>query len=469
MKRYFALLGMVLPIWACLTSSAAPVFKNPAAAESSTANKQDSNTKAAFAAAPSVVLTSPRIGAVVNQNETLTITADATDQDGTVSKVEFYVNNNKVGEDTSSPYSVTWSPAAAGDHTLTAKAFDNAGGSSSSAPIKISILEWGQRIVRILPLGNSLTYDDRVNDTRGEGDRPSYRFKLAKMLKDAGYSVDFVGSRYTGFNLFTDANNGGIPGIRDDQMARMLETGFNARDGKQETPGPYLETYPADIILLHIGTNQVDPNPADVENILNQVDKYEAASKSQVTVILAQIANRVSGAERDVTTAFNRNIKAMAEARIAKGDKIVLVDMENGAGLVYALQPDGDMADNLHPNESGYEKMATVWFNALKNVLGKPTGISDPASPESLVKMTVSPNPFQNELNVQVQSPGSKEAVLELYDIGGKRIAELFNGSIQSNRTLEIRHTTNKLASGMYIAKLRTEHGVVTRKLILQR
>ena len=64
----------------------------------------------------------------------------------------------------------------------------------------------------------------------------------------------------------------------------------------------------------------------------------------------------------------------MANARIAAGDDIVMVDMEDGAGLDYALDTsppydDGDMYDNLHPNDRGYGKMAAKWYQHLVQIL----------------------------------------------------------------------------------------------------
>jgi hypothetical protein len=83
---------------------------------------------------------------------------------------------------------------------------------------------------------------------------------------------------------------------------------------------------------------------------------------------LARIINR--NVYSQITTDFNDNVQAMAEARIAIGDKIAIVDMEDGAGIDYRLETNGgDMADNLHPNDSGYAKMAVVWFDALKDIL----------------------------------------------------------------------------------------------------
>ena len=87
-----------------------------------------------------------------------------------------------------------------------------------------------------------------------------------------------------------------------------------------------------------------------------------------MTVILAMIINR--NVYSALTTQFNDNVEAMARARIANGDKIILVDMEDGAGIDYRLTTDGgDMWNNLHPWESGYTKMAAVWKAALAQFL----------------------------------------------------------------------------------------------------
>ncbi len=52
----------------------------------------------------------------------------------------------------------------------------------------------------------------------------------------------------------------------------------------------------------------------------------------------------------------------MAQNRIDEGDDIIIVDMENGAGINYST----DLVDGIHPNDTGYSKMANVWFKALE-------------------------------------------------------------------------------------------------------
>ena len=82
---------------------------------------------------PAVALGAPVVGTTVTWGQSVTITATAADSDGTIARVEFYDGTTKIGEDATAPYEFTWTNAPAGTRTITARAFDNAGGSTVSA------------------------------------------------------------------------------------------------------------------------------------------------------------------------------------------------------------------------------------------------------------------------------------------------------------------------------------------------
>lgn len=92
-------------------------------------------------APPSVAITSPANGAVFGFWATITINASASDSDGTVTKVEFFRNDGatKLGEDLTAPYSYQWRMAPSGTHILRAKATDNQGAITTSAPVSIRV------------------------------------------------------------------------------------------------------------------------------------------------------------------------------------------------------------------------------------------------------------------------------------------------------------------------------------------
>ncbi len=72
----------------------------------------------------------------------MTLSAVASDSDGTVTRVDFFDGATLVGTDATAPYSVTWSDAGAGAHSLTAVAFDNQLASGTSPVIPISAQEF---------------------------------------------------------------------------------------------------------------------------------------------------------------------------------------------------------------------------------------------------------------------------------------------------------------------------------------
>lgn len=88
---------------------------------------------------PTVTLTSPSSTGSYNQGTAITLSANASDGDGTITNVEFYVSGSKVGEDATSPYSISWTPQLSGAYTIEARAIDDRKGSTTSASISINV------------------------------------------------------------------------------------------------------------------------------------------------------------------------------------------------------------------------------------------------------------------------------------------------------------------------------------------
>ena len=225
--------------------------------------------------------------------------------------------------------------------------------------------------VKIMPLGDSITHENYrdANITTPEANRTSYRDDLLTSLTADNYSIDFVGSLNSGSAKMPDADHEGHNGIEDGELAAGVEANLTAN--------------PAEIVLLHIGTNGdiTDEDASDVNTLLDNIDTYEQTNATHVKVVLARIINcwedwnnTAAGVPFDACTPavqtrisnFNNNIDTMVATRIAAGDDITVVDMENGAGFDYNAS---DMIDDLHPNDTGYAKMAVQWHNALKTVI----------------------------------------------------------------------------------------------------
>ncbi|MBN2612931.1 MAG: carbohydrate-binding protein [Bacteroidales bacterium] len=92
---------------------------------------------------PSVSISSPANGATFTSGANITVSANASDSDGSISKVEFYQGSAKLGEDASSPFAYTWNNVAAGTYSLTARATDNDGATSTSSAVTITVNQGG--------------------------------------------------------------------------------------------------------------------------------------------------------------------------------------------------------------------------------------------------------------------------------------------------------------------------------------
>jgi len=211
---------------------------------------------------------------------------------------------------------------------------------------------------RIMPLGDSIT-----KGWYGSVYRWGYRKPLYDKLTNDLYDFDFIGSSVDG--VFSDPNHEGHNGWRADELlnGRIGEPGA----GKLQI---WLNIYSPDVILLHIGTNDITqghPNTVnEVNDIFNLIDSYEYANNKHITVFLALIINRridSDAAKRAQTTQLNSSIYTLAMNRITTGDDIIIVDMETA--LDYSIG--ADMSDEVHPNDNGYLKMANIWYDALSD------------------------------------------------------------------------------------------------------
>jgi len=227
--------------------------------------------------------------------------------------------------------------------------------------------------IKIMPLGDSLTYDYTLADTDNPHPisiRTAYRSHLWCVLRDANVSADLIGSQSAG-----------------QAMTPLFDTDNEGRFGWHsleitESAYSYMTNSSPNIVLLHAGTNDNDTSAAGVAAILDQINLYEQHSGRTARVIVALIINR-RGPDR-ITQIFNENLQELVNLYMLNGDSATLIDMYRGAGLTRS-----DYVDSLHPNTNGYIKMIAVWFNALMapytpELYTFPTTVVNPAYTTSL-------------------------------------------------------------------------------------
>lgn len=201
--------------------------------------------------------------------------------------------------------------------------------------------------LRIMALGASVTFGT------GSSTGNSYRKDLRDMLVASGSTVNFVGE-FTNGN-FTNRQVEATPGFVISQIADSAN---------KETPISL-----PNLVLMDAGTNNCNKGgliPDAGANVSAMISNIFAQSPGS-TVILTTILVNAQDAEQEACRVdINNQYTAMAAQMTAQGAKLVLVDMRGPDGPTTA-----DLADKRHPNDVGYQKMATVWFQGIQQAVNQ--------------------------------------------------------------------------------------------------
>lgn len=161
---------------------------------------------------PAVSLTSPANNKKIDALSSVLISANASDTDGYVTKVEFYQGSSLLGTATNTPYNFTWNNPPKGNYALTAKAYDNAGGVTTSAAVNISV---DTMVVAgsVNPSGDAYVRD---------GSSANTNFGTATTLVVKNDGVGYARQSYLQFDLST------LPTSFDNATLRLNVTGINS-------------------------------------------------------------------------------------------------------------------------------------------------------------------------------------------------------------------------------------------------
>jgi lysophospholipase L1-like esterase len=216
--------------------------------------------------------------------------------------------------------------------------------SSVSPEHVVTVTGSAQKVpIKIMPLGDSITFGTPDPSYGG------YRHLLGALLESDGYSIDFVGSRQNGNGIIPDSDNEGHPGW----TILQVKSGIEANGS--------LETYRPDIILLHIGTNDIrQGDVASATGNLSALLDDILVRVPQTRIIVAQIIPFRRGPDPEHRS-YNAAIPGIVAA---KGSRVTMVDMQN-------ILSKSDYADGIHPNASGYDKMARAWEPAIRAVASR--------------------------------------------------------------------------------------------------
>ncbi len=105
---------------------------------------------------PTATITSPIDNSTFLTPASVTINATAADSDGSIYKVDFFAGTTLLGSVTQSPYSFQWKNVPVGTYTLTIKATDNGGATTTSSTVNVIVKDPIIPVVSIVsPVNNS--------------------------------------------------------------------------------------------------------------------------------------------------------------------------------------------------------------------------------------------------------------------------------------------------------------------------
>ena len=206
----------------------------------------------------------------------------------------------------------------------------------------------------ILPLGDSIT-----------GGTPyTYRYELYKTLRSANLPFEFIGSQ---------SNTNHYPGDWDAQNEG--HSGWTTQDILEHLGRYWIHTYTPDIVLLHLGTNDIAEiafsmmNPfvddLTIENSIESLIKIITLLREKnqnVVIYLAKILPMIVPDSQNkfpsLVASLNQGIQSIASNLSTKNSPIHLVDMNSDFG-------EEDLYDGVHPSEAGATKMAQKWASAI--------------------------------------------------------------------------------------------------------
>lgn len=191
-----------------------------------------------------------------------------------------------------------------------------------------------------MPLGASITWGQASSDGNG------YRGALRAILETGGNKVNMVGSQQHG-NM-VDNDNEGWPGYVVNQVSAKANAS--------------VPPWKPNVVLVNAGTNDCSQN-VDLdragERMLAMLEHIYVMTPRATVILSSLIFNKNATVDGRVL-AVNGKYRALAADLRAKGRRIVYAEMHGADGPLPS-----DMSDNTHPNDKGYKKMATLWYNAL--------------------------------------------------------------------------------------------------------
>jgi|GEM_PF-359957 len=308
--------------------------------------------------APEISLNSPSSGLSFNVGDNIQFSAEATDMDGTIEKVEFYANGELILTINDAPYQESYVFTDAGSYQITAVATDNEGKSSSTESIIITINavdneNKAPEISLISPssglsfnVGDNIQFSAEATDMDGTIEKVEFyaNGELILTTNDAPYQESYV---------FTDAGTYQITAVATDNQGKTATTEsiiitINAVDNENKAPEITLKSPSNGSSFNVVDTIQFSAEATDMDGTIEKVEFYADGELILTTNDAPYQDNYV------FTDAGTYQITAVAtdnQGKTATTESIIItinaVDNENKAPEITLISPSNGSSFNV--------------------------------------------------------------------------------------------------------------------------
>ncbi len=272
---------------------------------------------------PTATLTAPANGATFTAPANVPLSANATDSDGTITKVEFFRGTTLIGTSTAESYSFVWNNAVAGSYSLTAKATDDNGAITTSSPVSITVNPNGDALFVV---GNTtLSSVDNAIRTRLQnlGLNVVVKSATAAVTADAtGKRVVVISDSVSPTNVNTKFKTVAIPVVTLDPQL------FDDMGMTATTTGNFGTTSSQKNVTI---TNATHPMAAGLSGTIQVTSANTTFGWGVVNANAAKIATLTTDATK--TTSFGYDINAVMPGLTAPRRRVGFFYTASSSGL----------------------------------------------------------------------------------------------------------------------------------------
>ena len=380
----------------------------------------------AFNIPPSCSLSAPENGSHFNSPHSISISALASDADGSVVSVEFFVNGKYVGSDNLAPYSINYIIPTNGSYQITAKVTDEAGSWTISPPVNFTVGSFTETVISRIERGS----DDVEEVSTGHYMPASSDIEFDQDL-DEGAATEH--QQWAGFR-FTEIT---IPKNATITEATIQFTSKSA----------YNPSYPDSKVWFKIQDSDNAEAFPGVETTGTKL--YQVTDRAYLAdSVIWDVPQWLNADEADIDQ-LSPDLKVLVQAIVKRPG------WASGNALGFMLGGNGTGWRNTRSYEANPSQAAI-----LKVAYTIPTGVNELKK----ANIGIYPNPVKGD-KVRVILDGFNNTgfvKLSLWDISGR---EVYRINIGLCRNVEI--PVKSFRPGIYLIRVQDADQVVTSKLVI--